>query len=104
MLTELTAEFKTAATCYPGDATTAMQLWGLSLGEIIKKVIAKALYLGRAHRDDIAQAAKIAVDALVALDLPYIPDGIEGTIDEATRTMGYQAIEKVLDAILAEQS
>ena len=73
MLTELTADFKTAATCYPGGATTAMQLWGLSLGEILKNVIDKGLELGREHRADIEQAAKIAVDALVALDLPYIP-------------------------------
>ncbi|MHB8953553.1 MAG: hypothetical protein ACYC4U_11335 [Pirellulaceae bacterium] len=103
MLTELTLEMKTAATCFPSGAITALEIWGVSLGEILKKVIAKAQQLGREHRHEIDQAAKSAIDALVAMDLPYIPPTVEGIIDEATRRLGYQAVEKVLDAILAEQ-
>lgn len=106
MLTELTAEMKTVAGLYRRSATTAapmtaMIIWGYSLQEILRLVMAKALDLGREYRSDIEQAAKIAVDALVALDLPYIPDSVEGTIDEATRELGYSAITTVLDAILA---
>jgi hypothetical protein len=80
-----------------------LQIWGVSLSEILKLVMEKALELGREYRQEIEQAAKSAVDALVAFDLPGIPAGIEKVIDEATRTLGYQAIEKVLDALLAEQ-
>jgi hypothetical protein len=107
MLTELTVEFCEAAGLAPrpiGKPMTAMIIWGYSLQEILRLVMAKALDIGREYRKDIEQAAKIAVDALVALDLPYIPDTVEGTIDEATRTLGYQAIESILNAILAEQS
>jgi hypothetical protein len=107
MLTELTAEMKEVAGLAPrpaGKPMTAMVIWGYSVSEILRLVMAKALDLGREYRSDIEQAAKISVDALVALDLPYIPDTVEGTIDEATRTLGYQAIESILNAILAEQS
>ena len=100
----LADEFKTAATNFPTHSTQAMVIWGYSVSEILKLVVDKALDLGREHRADIEQAAKIAVDSLVALDLPYISDSIEGVIDEATRNLGYAAIESVLNAILAEQS
>jgi hypothetical protein len=103
MLAALTLEMKSAleSTVYP-VAATADQVWGYSLSEILKLVIEKAKVLGRAYRDEIEQAAKAAVDKLVALDLPYIPDYIEKTLDEATRSLGYAAVEKMLDALLAE--
>jgi hypothetical protein len=107
MLTTLMAEFSYAAGTAPRpvDAPlTSLVIWGYSLQEILKLVMSKALDLGREYRSDIEQAAKSAVDRLVALDLPYIPDSVEGVIDEATRNRGYAAIEKVLDAILAEQA
>ena len=100
----LADEFKTAATNFPTHSTQAMVIWGYSVSEILKLVMSKALDLGREHRSDIEQAAKIAIDHLVALDLPYIPDSVEGTIDEATKSLGYAAIESILNAILAEQS
>lgn len=103
MLTELTIEMKAAvaAAPFPTEAT-GLEVWGFSLREILTRVLDNILELGRDHRDDIEQAAKAAVDAIVAFDLPGIPPIVENYIDEATRTLGYQAIDKVLDAILAE--
>lgn len=103
MLTELTIEMKSAAAAAPfPTGATAGIVWGYSLKEILQVVLAKAVELGREYRHEIEQAAKSAVDALVACDLPGIPASIEDAIDGATRTLGYEAIEKVLDAVLAE--
>lgn len=76
------------------------EFWGISIGEIIKVLIDKALELGREYRAEIEQAGKSAVDAAVALDLPFIPPFLEIPLDEATRSAGYAAIDSVLDAIL----
>jgi len=98
-------EFKEAAGRMPLTADArpvqAIQIWGYSLGNILQLVIDKARELGIEYREEIEAAARGAVDALAALDLPYIPDYIEGTIDEATKQLGYKAIESVLDALLA---
>lgn len=104
MFIELEAEFKAAATSavFP-VGSTAIQVWGISIKEILQRVCQKAIDLGREYRSEIETAARSAVDALVAFDLPGIPDLAEKFIDETTRTLGYEAIEKVLDAILAEQ-
>ena len=80
----------------------AMDIWGYSIPTILKMVIDKARELGREYRPQIEDASKAAVDDLVALDLPWIPDSIEGVIDDATRSLGYAAIKYTLDAILAE--
>jgi hypothetical protein len=100
----LTDEFKTAAVRYPATEgkCMAMIIWGYSVSEILKLVVDKALELGREYRSEIEAAAKGAVDSLVAMDLPLVPDNIEGTIDEATKQLGYAAIESILNAVLAE--
>jgi hypothetical protein len=41
-------------------------------------------------------SAGTAIDALVEFDLPLIPVGIEGKIDDATRDLGYAAVVAVL--------
>jgi hypothetical protein len=56
--------------------------------------------LGREYRVDIENAAKAAVDEMADLDLPYVPDGVEDVIDDATRASGYAAIKAVLDTVL----
>jgi hypothetical protein len=103
MFDELKAVFEAAAVRYPATdgKCMAMVIWGYSVAEILKLVVDKALGLGREYRPEIEAAAKSAVDSVVAMNLPLIPDDIEGTIDEATRNLGYLAIEKVLDAVLA---
>ena len=84
---------------HAGEVSVA-GFWGLSVTEIIKVVLDKALDLGREYRGEIENAAKAAVDAVVELDLPFIPEGIEATIDSATRAAGYAAVVAVLDAVL----
>lgn len=104
MLTELTLKMKDAAGAaeLPANPTAAI-VWGYSIGEIIKVLIDAALELGREYRDDLEQAACSAVDAVVAFDLPLIPAGIENTLDEATRAVGYAAIRSMLDALLGKR-
>ena len=82
------------------EPLTAVVIWGTSISGIIKLVIDKALELGKEYRPQIEAAAKLAVDAVVAWDLPWIPDYVENTLDEVTRTAGYKAITAVLDAVL----
>lgn len=82
------------------EALTAVAIWGTSISGIIKLVIDKALELGKEYRPQIESSAKLAVDAVVAWDLPWIPDYVENTLDETTRTIGYAAIDAVLNAIL----
>lgn len=102
MLNELTAEFKSAAVAgYAPAGAGALQIWGASLKEILERVLEKALELGIEYRDDIEQAAKRAVDSLIAMDLPGIPPTTEAWIDEAARAVAYRAIESMLDAILS---
>ncbi len=101
MLSELTLKMKTAAGAAPLPAgPTASIVWGFSLAEIIKVLLDQALELGREYRDELEQAAKSAIDAVVAFDLPWIPAGVENTLDEVTRSAGYAAITAVLNAIL----
>jgi hypothetical protein len=103
MLAELTLKMKDAAGAAKVPANpTAAGVWGFSLSEILQVLLREALELGRECRDDIEQAAKSAVDAVVAFDLPLIPVGVENTLDEATRSAGYAAIVSVLDAILGK--
>ena len=80
---------------------TAMEIWGVNIPAILQMLIKKAKERGREYRPQLTEAARGAVDALAELDLPWIPESIEGTIDDATRELGYQAIEKILDALLA---
>jgi hypothetical protein len=96
------AGFAVSATSLP-KGVSAVVIWGYSLTGILKLVMAKALELGAEYRGAIETAAKNGVDALVALDLPWIPESIEGTIDNATRALGYAAIDAILDALFAEQ-
>ena len=102
MYAELVGQMKTAASSrveHFGLVTTEV-FWGFSVAEILKVVLDKAVELGREYRGEIENAAKAAIDAVVELDLPYIPDGVEDTIDSATRAAGYAAVVAVLDAIL----
>lgn len=103
MLSDLELEFKNAAGVAvvgaPAGAAAGL-VWGVSIKEVLQKVLEKAIELGRDYRDDIEAAAKSAVDAIVAMDLPGVPEMAEKFIDEATRQLGYQAIEAVLDAVL----
>jgi hypothetical protein len=89
-----------AIKAYPVGATK-MQVWTISLNEILRKVLEQALDLGREYRDQIEAAARGGIDLLAAMDLPFIPDSIEGVIDEATKTLGYAAVKSILDAVLA---
>ena len=82
-------------------AVTAMDMWGISIPGILQVLIEKAKEMGREYRPQLEEAARGAVDMLVALDLPWVPESIEGVIDEATRQAGYKAITAILDAILA---
>lgn len=82
------------------DSLTAVMIWATSISGIIKLVIDKALELGKEYRSQIESSAKLAVDAVVAWDLPWIPEGIENTLDEVTRSAGYAAITAMLNAIL----
>lgn len=104
MYAQLVGEFKTGVIERTGrvGAMTTGVYWGISITEIIKVVMRKALELGQEHRTDIENAARAAVDAVVELDLPYIPDGVEDTIDSVTRSTGYAAITAVLDAVLGQ--
>jgi hypothetical protein len=79
-----------------------LEFWGISISEIIKVALEKALELGREYRDEIEQGSKSAIDAVVALDLPFVPAVIEATLDEATRAAGYAAIVAILDAVLGK--
>lgn len=79
---------------------TASIVWGFSLKEILGVLMREALELGNEYRVEIRQAARGAVDTVVAFDMPIIPDGVENTLDEATRASGYAAIDAVLNAIL----
>ena len=78
-------------------------IWGVSITAILKLVLDKALELGKAYRPEIEAAGKAAVDRLVALDLPWVPEGVEGVIDEATHKLGYAAVEAALDAVLGKE-
>jgi hypothetical protein len=101
----LNAEFKTAAGFGLSSSAGTMapiKIWGRSVSEILQLVCEKALELGRECRPEIEEAARKAVDLVVALDLPFVPEGLELVIDEATRNLGYTAITSILDAILAE--
>ena len=84
-----------------GGNPTAMEIWGVNIPAILQMLIEKAKELGTEYRPQLTAAARSAVDALVALDLPWIPESVEGTIDEVTRELGYTAIEAILDALLA---
>jgi hypothetical protein len=79
----------------------AMAVWGFGFSEILDFVIREAISQGKEHRADIEKAGQGAVDALVALDIPYVPEAIEGVIDAAVKQLGYTAIARVLDAVLA---
>ena len=83
-----------------GGNPTAMEIWGVNIPAILQMLIEKAKELGTEYRPQLTAAARSAVDALVALDLPWIPENVEGFIDEKTRQFGYRAIEAILDALL----
>lgn len=101
MLSDLTLKMKTAAgSAHLPTSPTASVVWGITLAEVLKVLVDQAVVLGRAYRDELDQAAKSAVDAVIAFDLPLLPDTIENTLDDATRAAGYAAIDAVLDAIL----
>jgi hypothetical protein len=105
MLAELIVDFKKVTAAPPEEAgvcMSAMSIWGFSVAEVLKLVAVKAIELGRKYREDIEQAAKVAVDRVVEMDIPYLPEEVEGTVDETTRALGYAAVEAVLNAILAE--
>jgi hypothetical protein len=89
-----------AATAVP---VAAISIWGYSIAAILKLVLAKARELGKEYRPEIEKAAKDAIDRLVALDLPWVPENLEGVIDAATKSLGYAAIDAILDALFAEQ-
>lgn len=104
MLAELNVRMRDAAAIGAAKAPAeaqGFQVWGASVSEIIAAVLEKARELGVQYRDEIEQAAKNAVDALVALDIPGVPAVIEEFVDATAKELGYQAIEAVLDAILA---
>jgi len=103
MLAELQVRMRDAAklgaTKAPTEATGAV-IFGASLNEILMAVLEKARELGREYREPIESAAKNAIDALVAKDIPGLPAALEAYVDEAAREIAYDAIEVVLDAVL----
>ena len=100
MFAEFQSELCAAAAAAPFPASpTAGIVWGFSIREILKKLLDKAIELGRTHRDEIEQAARGAVKAVVEFDIPGLPASLEGPIDAATRDLGYQAVKSVLDAL-----
>lgn len=105
MLAAITHQMKVAAVApaWPANAT-GIQVWGLSVREILQVVMDRAIELGREYRPQIEEAAHQAIDALVAYDLPGIPAVIENAIDGATRAAGYQAAAAILDALLGVQA
>jgi hypothetical protein len=86
-----------------GEPKAAISIWGYSIAAIVKVVMDKAREWGSPYRSQIEAAGKQAIDRLVALDLPWIPDSIEGVIDAATKQLGYAAVVAILDALFAEQ-
>jgi hypothetical protein len=84
---------------FPSNPTAGI-VWGFTLREILQVLMDEAIELGGKHREDIQQAARSAVDTVVNFDLPLIPEGVENTLDEATRAARYAAIDAVLNAIL----
>ena len=101
MFAEIKSQMLTsaAAPAFPAGAS-AVVVWGLSVREILQVVMDKAIELGREYRPQIEEAGREAVDALVSLDIPGIPNIIEGAIDSATREAGYTAVTAILDALL----
>ena len=100
MVTEFKAEMCAAVGAAPfPTGPTAGIVWGFSIREILKKLLDKAIELGRTHREEIEQAARQAVDAVVEFDIPGLPVFIEGPLDATVRDLGYQAIKSVLDAV-----
>jgi len=98
---DLAAEMKAAAASAicTTDGTT-VHSWRAGLRSILDRAMEAALELGREYREQIEQAAKDSVDALIALDIPGIPAPIEAWVDETCRVAAYQAIERLLDALL----
>lgn len=82
--------------------STPIVIWQWSVKAVLEVLMAKAIELGREYRDDLEAAARAAVDRIVAMDLPGVPEGVEKVIDDTTRDLAYQAIAKVLDVLLAE--
>jgi hypothetical protein len=77
-----------------------VNLYGWSISALLSAVQDLAVKLGQQYRAEIITAARGAIDQLVALDIPGIPDAIEATIDDATKTYAYSAVDAILDAIL----
>lgn len=103
MLAELQVRFRDAAqlgaTKAPATATGAA-IFGASLSEILLAVLEKARELGREYRPQIEEAAKNAIDALIAKDIPGLPAALEAYVDATAQEIAYDAIEVVLDAVL----
>jgi len=101
MFAEIKSQMLTSAVApaFPAGATVGV-VWGLSVREILQVVMDRAIELGREYRPQIEEAGREAIDALVAYDIPGIPSIIENAIDGATREAGYEAVEKILDALL----
>lgn len=75
-------------------------VFGFSLSELLKAVADKAIELGREYRGEIVTAARQAIDALVAMDIPGIPAVVEAAIDATTKDLAYAAVDAVLNAVL----
>lgn len=60
------------------------------------------LEVGCEHREEIERAAKEALDELVAYDLPWVPNWLEGFVDAAMKEFGYRLIERALDRLCEE--
>lgn len=98
---DLVGEMKAAAVAAvcTTDGTT-IHSWRAGLRAILNRAMKAAVELGKEYREQIEQAAKDSVDALVALDIPGIPAPIEAWVDETCRVAAYEAVERLLDALL----
>lgn len=100
-MNDLRSEMRAAAVAgvCSADGST-VRTWRAGLQAILQRVMEAAVELGREYREQIEQAAKDSVDALVKLDIPGIPAPIEAWVDETCRVAAYEAIERLLDALL----
>ncbi len=103
MLAELQVRMRDAAQIgakkAPAAATGAV-IFGASLNAILVAVLEKARELGREYREPIETAAKGAIDALIAKDIPGLPPALEAYVDATAKEIAYETIEVVLDAVL----
>ena len=88
-------EAKEAGTIFDGAMKAVSINWS-EIGEWIRKMVAE---YGIEYIDDIAAIAKSAVAAFVAIDLPLLPNFVEGWLDALTKRILYGVIDRVVEEL-----